>query len=383
MRLSDCRRGCLHPYPPLVLTGFFPLGMRQVREKLVEVLPNAEVWMRRQLPWHILLLLSHLVLPGCAQKRSVLLPELPPDSQAIPKGQASSKIDSSPYGLAKIPPLETPAEPEPPRSSDNAKDKKPSVTLTAAREEPKQPSPLDNPPVLPLAVSGRPILPALQEEKREPLVEALDAILKNRHEEALQHLKVYDVETQDIFIRLLPPLTVLTRKKYADLNAEEIGLLHEQLHRLLTTLRPRLELSLGKVCFCEWVKAYGIYKPLPEDHLFQAQHSQRPGDLVQLYVELNNFCSEPRDGYFETVFSSVLEIRDARGQLVRSFPFEDRKHPLRSRAPLHDYFKNYSFYVPDLPAGTYTLIVQITDETNPSRPRQARKAVPFRITGVR
>ncbi len=217
--------------------------------------------------------------------------------------------------------------------------------------------------------------------KREPLAEALQCMLDNKHEEALRHLQAYDADTQDLFQQLLPAMSILSKKKLSELSAAEVAVLHEQLYTLLGTLRPRTTLAIGKVCFCEWVKDYGNYKPLPEGHAFAAPSANRPGELVQLYVELRNFVSEQRHGAFETRLSSSVEICDGRGELMWSSPpFEDEKYPIRRRTQLHDWFNNYSFHVPkSLPPGTYRLTIQVTDETIPESRRLARQTLEFRV----
>jgi hypothetical protein len=252
----------------------------------------------------------------------------------------------------------------------------PEFPMASFERSQKQPLPAVEPPPRP----EKPIKPEVA-EKREPLADALQCALDNKHDEALRHLQAYDAETQDLFLRLLPALSILTKKKLGELSAAEVAILHEQLVGLLGTLRPRTPLTIDKVCFCEGVKGYGNYKPLPEGHGFAAALGNRPGDLVQLYVELRNFASEARHGAFETRLSSSVEICDTRGELVWSYRFEDEKQPIRSRTQLHDWYNNYSFHVPkSLPPGTYRLTIQVSDETIPESRRIARQTLEFRVT---
>ena len=61
----------------------------------------------------------------------------------------------------------------------------------------------------------------------------------------------------------------------------------------------------------------------------------------------------------------------------------DGKQQIRSGSLLHDYFNNYSFYVPtSLPAGTYRLTIHVKDETRPDQPREASKTLEFRVTSM-
>ena len=254
----------------------------------------------------------------------------------------------------------------------------PEFPMLAFERSQQQPIPaLELPPQPPVQKVARPA----PVEKREPLAEALQCVLDNKHDEALRHLQAYDGETQDLFLRLLPTLSILTKKKLGELSAPEVAILHEQLVGLLGTLRPRTPLAIEKVCYCEWVKGYGNYKPLAEGHAFAAPLARRLGELVQLYVELRNFANEPRHGAFETRLSSSVEILDGRGEVVWSYRFEDEKQPIRSRTQLHDWYNNYSFHVPrSLPPGTYRLTIQVADETIPESRRVARQTLDFRVT---
>jgi hypothetical protein len=137
-------------------------------------------------------------------------------------------------------------------------------------------------------------------------------------------------------------------------------------------------LTIDKACFCRRVKSFGRFEQLPEGHAFLST-PDRPGEEVKLYVELRNFGSEYTDGLYATKLSSSIEIIDHKGRqawICRSFPEE--KAPILSRSPLHDYCNTYSFY-PTLPAGTYTLVIQITDQTRPQQPRTVRKELEFHV----
>jgi hypothetical protein len=241
-----------------------------------------------------------------------------------------------------------------------------------------QPPTLVPPPTAPGEPVAR-VSEKLARPSQEPLVIALQCILENRHQEALEYLKKYDASTQELFMRLLPPLALLAQKKLEELGPADIYNLSFQLENLLSVLRPRAELMIDRACFCQWVRSFGNYAPLPDNHLFLASAPNRPGERVQLYVEVKNFGSENREGLFETRFGSTVEIHDSKGDKVWYYRFEDRQHPIRSRTLLHDYFNNYSFFVPHLPAGHYTLTIAITDETVTDRRREARKSLDFRV----
>ena len=217
-------------------------------------------------------------------------------------------------------------------------------------------------------------------EKRWPLVEALQCILDDRHQDALRYLEAYDAETQKFYLRILPPLTAVAQKGISELSPQEVAVLNEQLHSLLIKLRPYSEFGIGRMCYCDWIINYGIYHPLAEGHAFAAPTSERPGELVELYVELVNFASVPRGVFFETKLSSMIEIYNARGEKVRVLKFkQEEEPPVQSLSRLNDFHNVYSFVVPDLPRGPYQLVLQVADETIPGSRRVARKSLEFRI----
>jgi hypothetical protein len=249
---------------------------------------------------------------------------------------------------------------------------------------PQLPSPALPSPALPGVPPqpSFPVQPVAAEkvgEKKEPLVEALRCVLANHHDQALEALRGYDAKTQEVFLQMLPALALLAQKKVDELSAAEAAALNGQLQNLLAALRPRTELVVGRMCFCEWVKSYGVYKPLPDAHVFQAGTAHHPGEQARLYVELGNICSERRDGYHETRLNSSVEITDARGTRVWYYRFDDRNQPLRSWTRVNDYYNNYTFHVPHIAPGVYTLTIQVTDETLPDQKRSAKKSVPFQV----
>jgi hypothetical protein len=188
---------------------------------------------------------------------------------------------------------------------------------------------------------------------REPLLQALECFLNNEPDRALDLLKKYNQSSQDVYICLLPVLAQLTHKGVDQLSREEVTALHEQLYGLLTSLRARARLVIDKACFCAHVQCYGVFQPLPGGHAFRARSSDQPGDQVQLYVELRNFCTERcPDGYL-TRLSSSVELCDAAGQQVWYHAFTPEQRLCR-QSPWQDCCGNYRFTVPHVPPGTYT-----------------------------
>jgi hypothetical protein len=129
-----------------------------------------------------------------------------------------------------------------------------------------------------------------------------------------------------------------------------------------TTLRNRAALRMEKMAFCKDVHSFGRIEPLEEGHQFEAGREGRSGEPVKVYVELANITSKRNGLWFETLVAGRLEIRDSSRKLV----FAANLKPCSdlSCSPRRDYYVNFSFWVPPcLPAGRYTLEIQVKDVT--------------------
>src|SRR5262249_47143947 len=148
----------------------------------------------------------------------------------------------------------------------------------------------------------------------------------------------------------------LTEGSLQEANPHEVGAVLSQLQTLMVPLRPLAPLVIEKMCLCQRISSFGIYEKLADDHAF------RPGDSIELYVELDNFTSRLQRGVFVTQLASTLEIRDFNNKCVWRPPFDDADPPDRSLSRRHDLFYRYKFQVaPNLPPGCYTLWIKVTD----------------------
>jgi len=214
----------------------------------------------------------------------------------------------------------------------------------------------------------------------EPIVLVLRSLLNDRPQEALEQLKGYDPCNQEALICLTAIVARLAKKRLDQLSPTEVDNLQEQLQKsLLCALRPRAELLIDKMCFCDWIKGYGVYKELPKDYEFQPGTADRPGERAQLYVELRNLTSAPRGNAYETGLHSTMRILDAGGKEVFLREIPEAEGPSRTLTPLPDYYKSYWFYVPHLPPGRYQLRLEVRDVTRPQAPRLAAKSLEFRV----
>jgi hypothetical protein len=211
-----------------------------------------------------------------------------------------------------------------------------------------------------------------------PLLTALRCFLDKRPQEAVALLKKYEEPNQELLLCLLP---LAARMAGPGLKAQEVTAVMNQVRSLEEHLGPHTELVIDKMVFCDQIKGFGVYKPVPEGHAFRAPMYGRPGELVQLYVELSNLSMKPNGDYYETRLSSAVVIRPAGGGKEGWLhDFKDRNGVIRSLTLRHDFFNPYSFYVPHIPPGNYNLTIEVVDMTDTTHPRTARKTLPFRVT---
>jgi hypothetical protein len=219
------------------------------------------------------------------------------------------------------------------------------------------------------------------DKKDQPIVLAVRSFLNDNPKEALEYLKSYDAATQEALICLTATVVLLTKKNLDQLSPKEIDELQDQVQKSLAALRPHVPLQIDKMCFCEEIKGYGVYKPLPRDYAFQPMTVDRYGELVQLYVELHNLTSELHGTTFVTRLHSTMRIFDEAGKEVYFADFRAREAPLCTLTRLPDTFKHYDFYVPRLPPGKYRFCFEVRDVTRPQA-RIAKKSLEFRVAAV-
>lgn len=346
---------------------------------------------------HILLLAlvgAIALTAGCTRmlRPDVAMPIDPPDPQPVAHQEKLDKIAKG----KQDPPEHIASKSSPPVVSESTGrdealvEPQPSFTSTdtagmdVTPPEPLSPPPsVDDPPVpVPPATGGPLEAIKVAPARDEPLIEALRAVFANRHEEALRHLKAYSAQNEEIFLRLLPVLALMSKKPVEQFTPEESATLGGQLEQLMETLRTRSDLMIRKMSYCEWVKSFGAYKELPGDYAFLAPNRNVPGELVQVYTEISNVSSRLHEGYYTTHLSGSVEIHDRRGEKVyqRRFTCEQ---PVQTLTPLRDYYNTCSFYVPNnMPPGAYTLTIHVTDETLPERRRTASRSMEFRVSGL-
>jgi hypothetical protein len=208
--------------------------------------------------------------------------------------------------------------------------------------------------------------------RESALVAALRSYLDKHPDKALGTLKQLDKFSQEMLICLLPLAVQLSEAK--EMSPQERALILEQLDSLMVPLRARAPLVIAKMCLCKSVETFGVYEPLPDDHVFQA------GEQVLIYAEVQNFTSErieTRAGrpVFVTRLASSVTIRNEAHKAVWKQEFH-RDSPDQSQTLRHDYFDHYTFCLPKLRPGLYRIEIQVEDVATG---RPAKRSLDLRI----
>lgn len=218
-------------------------------------------------------------------------------------------------------------------------------------------------------------VPKLQ-PANSPVMNALKAYQDKAPAEAEKLLSHLDPGNQQLLKRLLPLAVKLGEAGLPTTDPSEVAELIDQLQNVVTALRAKAALRIDKLSYCRApVKPMrtGTYQPLPDDHVF------RPGETVELYMELRNFSCEAKEAEYSTHVTTLIEIRDDRGEVLAKYEFE-RDRPDVGQAPRQEYFHICRFPVQGLSAGQYTLTAQVTDV--PSG-KSAKRSLPLRIEATR
>lgn len=297
--------------------------------------------------------LTAALLTGCLGTSAVSSITKPaPTSSAPAKLTASASPSSYHAHVAETLPQETPAP------------------IKQARF----PEPTPPPPPEPVVV-----LQEAQRPPEAPLVQALRCVLNRQPSAALDLLQQYDPASRDLVLALLQMAAPLCEDGEERTSPQKTAALLEQLTGIQANLRKRAPLGIEKMCFCREIRNFGKYDPLPPDYAFQVGSEGRPGERVQVYVEVRNFICRPRNDAFETALQGHVEIHDFRNQCVWQQEF--RYNPDRSRTPRQDYYLAFLFNVPPgLSAdSSYTLWVYVKDVGDENVQRVARRSLDFRV----
>jgi len=237
-----------------------------------------------------------------------------------------------------------------------------------------------SPENMPKIISGKP-----SPQPEPALLAACRAVLERRRLEDLELLNKMDMASRELLLGLLSLAECVGEGKLAQVSPEEIAGTLKKLNELAAQLRLRAPLVLDKLFFCQDIKAFGVYDPYVDrdhPHAFQAGIGGKPGERVQVYVEVRNFTSTHKNGYYETCLDSTLEIKEPgeKGHVVCRMDFP--ANPDRSLTARQDFFLAFRFHVPPrMPPGDYTLWVIVREKPTEKGQgeRAVRKSIDFRV----
>ena len=309
-------------------------------------------------------------LPGCLFSDGRDATTVAKDGAAPPGGLV---VDTpSPYHAHRPPPSPPPHDDKPGVEQAHFPD---AVTPGGSAPYVKINEPPPLPPPEPTAVK-------VDKAPPEPrLVTALRDLLENRSATALEDLQTFDGASRELLLTLLPLAARISDGGLDRATPQETAVLVEQLRQVEAVLRPRAALTLDRVGLCRKINGFGDSEPWPEDHVFQAEGDDHRGDRMQVYVEVRNFTSRPREAAYDTSLAGVVEIRDFKQGIVSRIDFPACVD--HSQTARQDYFINFQFHLPRLPEGRYTLHVLVKDVLAPvagdAAPRSASRSLDFSV----
>jgi hypothetical protein len=182
------------------------------------------------------------------------------------------------------------------------------------------------------------------------------SIIRDRPEDALSPITgVNDAENEFLQNLLMAQVNYFDVKSIPEPRQRATATI-EQLDAAIRNLQPKAQLKLRHLALCRSIQTFGDYEPFEKNEF-------SPGQGVLLYVEIENFTSQPiGDGRQKTLLKSMITIRSTfdNARIVEQIPVGPT--PDICRTTRRDYFHNYEFSFPrDLQLGNYELVLTITD----------------------
>lgn len=322
-------------------------------------------------------------LAGCGHRAGVA-----PRDQLVDQFTAVRAKSAQPGDSAPSPYHAHPAKPAPTREQESIEEAEKRSVEVSDPFAGKPPEELPSPPLPeapPPASKEETVVKPVALPKKDPVVAALECYRENKPAEALRCLDSVDAGTREVLSVFLPLIAKLGQSGKVGDPPRDCGTLLEHIERLARALRPRAALAIEKMYYCRNIEKFGVYEPLPPGHCFRAGTGGHWGEMVQVYVELEN-CGAVQSGpYHETALALTMMIRDGQGRLIWKQGRETVVE--RNRSPKRDWHLPCSFYVPpSLPVGDYTLWIVVKDMTGLNgdavpEHRVAKRSLHFRVRG--
>jgi hypothetical protein len=218
-----------------------------------------------------------------------------------------------------------------------------------------------------------------------PSLQALRALQEHHSDEEIhEQLKPYDPRTREAMLVLLGRVAQLEQAGGINrLSPRDLAAWMDPLNALTASLRGRAQLSLGRMCFCGCIRNFGEFAPLPPEHAYF-----QPGEVAHVYVEVRNFSCRRQQEHFLTVLKGRLEIYDENKRDAPTVTWVSKPRLDVTATPRQDYYINFRFEVPRLPAGLHTVRIAIEDWTDVPEgskdvpeSRIAQRTLDFRVGG--
>ena len=227
-------------------------------------------------------------------------------------------------------------------------------------------------------VQHEPVIPPIQaihqprtEPKRMGLLASLESYLEFRTEDAVNALKHYPPDDQDIALVTMPLLARIEQgESYSTLNGNQKLAILESLRNLCRRLSKSAPLVLQHVTLAK-EQSYRFGEVVPrQDSNYYVE------DLVCIYAEILNLLDYPNsEGIYNIRLDVTLELLGPDGKVAwnDSKPFQ-KMGSITSR---NDYHISARFQLlRHLPPGNYTVQITVLDrDTN----RTARQTLPLQI----
>ncbi len=289
-------------------------------------------------------------------------------SPAAPVIPSSTAVDQTPAALptgassrsaattVAASPAELASPPEPPRDSTEMTTAKAATAI----EQPENVAPapeLEWEEVLPTLIQALESDPATLEEGaaavQQQVFLRLLYLIANRRDDAVEPVDRLPENDREFVKHAIYSLMVWLDRDERHVSSRKAALSLRELRAAADYLANYSTLDLRNAVFCSEVMSYGDYRRFKST-------SFRPGAEVVLYVEIENFVSEPVGNRFETELQGDYAILDAGGRRVSSkvLPLDKQQCDNRRR----DYFIAYRLWLPqDIPSGGYSLVLTIED----------------------
>lgn len=174
-----------------------------------------------------------------------------------------------------------------------------------------------------------------------------------RRDAALRPSNAISPEQHDVISRMLYGWDVWLDAKRTPDGSVRAAEAKKALEEAAARLAESAPLVVRNLAFCTEILSYGCYKPFKSTEF-------APDQEVLLYVEVENFTSEPTPRGYHTALRSSYRIFDPRGQQVAEHDFTTTEEYCQNQR--RDFFIGYHLRIPKrIYPGKYTLQLTVED----------------------